>query len=225
MSSLWILAAIAAAAQAAALRHTVVPTDTMWDLAGRYYGDHFEWRRIADANPPPDVHDPHWIYPGQVLIIPDREGPPEAAPAPAPPAKPVRFTADPGPGTEAAPESLSTRFPTGLVGAPPSNYRMRALPGWSPDGAVTGFDGREIMAAEGDPIDVSVEKRAAAAGERFVVYRTAGPTEADADKTATYVVKIGLIQVRKPLTGNRYRAVILKSNDSVQVGDVIVRED
>lgn len=31
--------------------HTVVAGDTYWDLAGRYYGDNSQWRRIADANP------------------------------------------------------------------------------------------------------------------------------------------------------------------------------
>lgn len=48
--------------------HTVVPGDTLWDIAAMYYNDNFEWPTIYDANSG-QIADPHWIYPGQVLII------------------------------------------------------------------------------------------------------------------------------------------------------------
>jgi len=228
--------ALLASTASAERKHKVVLKDCLWDLAQYYYKDPFKWRKIADANPPPDVRDPHWIYPDQILIIPD-QGEPAAEPTaiapdeaavtpaepPAPPPKPVDFQADKGQDTVTVPESLSTRFPDGLVSAPPSNYRMMALPNWSPDGTIVGFNGTEIMAAEGDAIDLTIEKGKPVSGDRYEIYRRAAPTEADANKAATYVVKIGLVQVRKPLGGNRFRAVILKSNDSVQIGDLIVK--
>ena len=48
--------------------HTVVPGDTLCDIAKIYYNDNFEWPTIYDANSG-QIADPHWIYPGQVLII------------------------------------------------------------------------------------------------------------------------------------------------------------
>src|SRR5579859_4143878 len=77
-----ILALSLAPAFAAELptEHTVEVKDTMWDLAGRYYHDHFKWRRIAEANPPPKVSDPHWIYPRQILRIPALEETPAEQP-------------------------------------------------------------------------------------------------------------------------------------------------
>ena len=48
--------------------HTVVPGDTLWDIAAMYYNDNYEWPTIYDANSG-QIADPHWIYPGQVLII------------------------------------------------------------------------------------------------------------------------------------------------------------
>lgn len=236
-----MLLTLLAAAAGAERKHTVVPRDCLWDLAQHYYKDPFKWRRIADANPPPDVKDPHWIYPDQVLIIPDLDDsapepetpvpeeaavtPAEAAvtPAEAPVAAPVSFRPDEGQDMVTVPESLSTRFPDGLVSAPPSNYRMMVLPNWSPDGSIVGFNGTEIMAAEGDLIDLAIEKGKPASGDRYEIYRRAAPMEADTNKAAVYVVKIGLVQLRKPLGGNRFRAVILKSNDSAQIGDIVVK--
>lgn len=49
--------------------YTIVPGDTLWDLAGQFYGNHLLWPRIADINSN-IIQDPHWIYPGQKIKIP-----------------------------------------------------------------------------------------------------------------------------------------------------------
>lgn len=54
--------------------HTVVDGDTLWGLAQRYYQNPFDWRRIWEANRV-RIEDPNLIFPGQVLMIPGREGP------------------------------------------------------------------------------------------------------------------------------------------------------
>lgn len=90
--------------------HTVVSKDTMWDLAGRYYHDPYKWRKIAEANPPPNVKDPHWIYPSQVLRIPALE---ETSAAEQPAAQaPVAETDQPATATPApAPVAASVSAP------------------------------------------------------------------------------------------------------------------
>jgi hypothetical protein len=72
-------------------RHTVVDGETLWGLAQRYYNDPWRWPRIYEANRAPSgqVEDAHWIYPGEVIIIPDVEATPVVAgvviePVPAP---------------------------------------------------------------------------------------------------------------------------------------------
>jgi len=53
--------------------HTVVKGNTLWHLAEHYLGNPFLWPLIYEANTD-RIADPHWIYPGQVFIIPGLEG-------------------------------------------------------------------------------------------------------------------------------------------------------
>lgn len=65
----FLLAVGVISAQEGRTIHRVVEGDTMWDLAGRYLQNSFSWPLIWEANKE-QVADPHWIYPGQELVIP-----------------------------------------------------------------------------------------------------------------------------------------------------------
>lgn len=54
---------------AAQQEYTVVQGDSLSKIAGRFYGDVNQWRRIYDANRD-QVKDPDRIHPGQTLRIP-----------------------------------------------------------------------------------------------------------------------------------------------------------
>lgn len=49
--------------------YTVVKGDCLWNIAKRYYGNGAQWPKIFDANRS-KIKDPHWIYPGQVFVVP-----------------------------------------------------------------------------------------------------------------------------------------------------------
>lgn len=56
--------------------HTVVNGDTLWDLCGRYLNNPWYWPRVWSYNP--EINNPHWIFPGQVVrFYPGGEGPGE----------------------------------------------------------------------------------------------------------------------------------------------------
>ena len=49
--------------------HIIVKDDTLWDLSNTYQENPFLWPQLWEANR--YITDPHWIYPGDPLVIPD----------------------------------------------------------------------------------------------------------------------------------------------------------
>jgi LysM repeat protein len=79
--------------------HKVAAGETLWSLSQQYYSDPYKWPQIYEANRA-GIQDPHWIYPGQDLIIPNvaasvttvavTPAQPAAEPAAPPPPAPVQ---------------------------------------------------------------------------------------------------------------------------------------
>lgn len=45
--------------------HTVVKGDTLWDLSEKYLGSPWYWPKVWSYNP--QIDNPHWIYPGNLI--------------------------------------------------------------------------------------------------------------------------------------------------------------
>lgn len=234
-----VLAALLAVPAAAERTHTVVPKDCLWDLAKHYYQNPFRWRAIHAANTN-IVKDPHWIYPKQVLIIPDLPDasvgelparPVETQPAPTvepevAEAQPVDVEPAPQvkPEEEPVPEKwkpgLSRDLPEGLAGGYPSMKRVKVEKTWKEDGKIIEFEGREIMAAQGDVVQAKLPS--ARPGETYLVYRKVAAHEEE-DPKGTYLQTVGLVRVDESVGKQAYRLTILKSGDAVQLGDLLKR--
>jgi hypothetical protein len=74
--------------------YTIKPGDTLWDLSGRFLNNPWYWPKIWSYNP--EIANPHWIYPGNILkFYPSAEEAPTRV-EPVGPNTPVAKTDDAG---------------------------------------------------------------------------------------------------------------------------------
>ena len=47
--------------------HTVRKGDTLWEICDEYFNNPWQWPRVWSYNP--DILNPHWIYPGEIIRL------------------------------------------------------------------------------------------------------------------------------------------------------------
>lgn len=174
--------------------YVVRPGDTLSRISEAYFGNPFEWPRIWSYNP--QITNPHWIYPGDVIFLrPPAD--PSRAPAPRPPGRPGTHYPLGGFYTGSELETV------GLIRFSPTPYRLLSLT----NDVYVEFDDRDSVRV----------------GDRFALNRVVDRIYDDDDELigvkylVTGVLEVTSIPDDSPLVV----ATIVQAWDVIERGDVL----
>jgi len=179
--------------------HTVVTGDTLWDLSAYYFSNAWNWPNVWKLNP--EISDPHWIYPGNIVRL--REAGKEEVLAIK--KNPSEFDA-PGP----------------LI-APNQGYGLRQsayidLSDLKDAGHVDGSIAEKELLAVGDSVYVTYEKEVPTVGTVLAVYSEGTKIRRGGKVVGAYVQVAGELRITFAKKGKRARAVITRSVDPIERG-------
>jgi LysM repeat protein len=205
--------------------HMVQKGDTLWDLAAKYLGNPYAWPQIWELNQ--WVKDPHWIYPGDPLVIDLSRAVATAGSVPESVAnlQPDQRRADPN-----------------AVRRPELGFAFQdfiQLPFFAPDGAEAHYKSQGAFTitankredrrylGEGETVYMnSGANQGVKTGDRFLILKTVArklmhPVIAK-KKLGDVVQQIGVVRVTTAQP-NGSVAVIERCLDTVEIGDHLVR--
>lgn len=198
--------------------HTVQHGDTLWDIAARFLQNPWCWRRVWSNNQE-HIRDPHWIYPGQRIVLDRPLGVLSIA------------TAD---NTTVANMAIGKLSPTArvvvtaLTPAIPAidprlvllaaRYRLASAATVADAPRIVGLSGRRRLLVAGDTVATT---KPALNGETFDVMRALTPPAASYanEQPAVPLLRIG--QVRRQAE-NPQQFLIVHANAELSHGDLLL---
>lgn len=181
--------------------HTVQSGDTLWDLSSYYFSDAWHWPKVWGLNP--EISNPHWIYPGNIVRLRDADGTPE----------PTKLVVDPQDGFA----SIATKAPQRSLGF----HQMAYVDAQDLKDAAT-VDGstepKELLAT-GDAIYVTYpEGKVPKVGATYSIYSQGKSIDRNGESAGSYVLVRGELEITFAKKGKRARAIITRAIDPVERG-------
>ena len=191
---------------AEARTHLVVDGDTLWGISEVYMNDPFMWPALWSYNP--QVTNPHWIYPGDVIYLePYKAELVENVPIPE--EKPlVEIHAAKGRGVIAVPGIYLSEMP-------------------ETKGHILYSDQEKHMLTFGDMVQVdwvdAEMRNKVSKGQRFVIFSEGTPVkDEDGEPMAYKLIRVGTMELVDVQTESLSTGRIIKAFREIERGDIII---
>jgi hypothetical protein len=189
--------------------HVVRKGDTLWDISFYYFNDPWQWPKVWSYNP--QITNPHWIYPGDLVRLLPRG----------------MFAEQPGATAQLDPEgSADTPPPVDNLPAPASRTRVglkqRAFVEKSDlDKSITvdGAPDEKQLLTIGDSVYLSYPpNNPPKVGQRYSVYRPDNTVKAGGKDVGSYVHILGALEIVSVKQDKRARGVIVEAHREIERG-------
>jgi nucleoid-associated protein YgaU len=187
--------------------HVVRRGDTLWDICFFYFNDPWQWPKIWSYNP--QITNPHWIYPGDLVRLLPR-GVFAAAPATAP--------AEPGnPATPAPADTLPAPQRRIQVGIKQTAFVEKTDLDTSI--TITGSVDEKVLLGNGDQVYLSYPAgKPPRVGDRYSIYVPNNVVRSGGTEVGAYVHVLGTLQVASVKQDKQAQGVIVEANQEIERG-------
>ena len=186
--------------------HVVRKGDTLWDICFYYFNDPWQWPKVWSYNP--QITNPHWIYPGDLVRLLPRgmfASQPDATPPDTTPSDTKPIDKLPAPAQRRDVGIKQTAF------VEKSDLDKSIVV----DGAV---DEKELLAV-GDSIYLSYPaNNPPKIGQKYSVYKPDNTVKSGGKEQGAYVRVLGTVEVVSVKQDKKARAVITEANQEIERG-------
>ena len=190
--------------------HVVQKGDTLWGVCNTYYHDPWIWPELWEMNK--FITNPHWIKPGEVVMILDYEE--------------LKAKSQKKSSAVVKKRPLKKPKPMGIDVS--SFMNTKALGFLSkelvePWGKIFDFEVEKILLRENDTAYVKMHKHGIKPGNKFTIYNTSGPVNNPLtnEKFGYIYFYKGVLEIEKAATGYHI-ARISESFRSIQKNDLLM---
>jgi hypothetical protein len=189
--------------------HVVRRGDTLWDICFAYFDDPWQWPKIWSYNP--QITNPHWIYPADLVRLLPRGVFAQLPPAPSPPEN-----------------AVTPALPTPVDVLPAPQRRLEAgikqtafveKSDLDTSVAIDGSVDEKLLLGNGDSVYLRYPPgKPPKVGEKYSIYVPDNPVKSGNTEVGAYVHVLGTVEVVSVKQDRRARGVITEANQEIERG-------
>ena len=188
--------------------HVVRRGDTLWDICFFYFNDPWQWPKIWSYNP--QITNPHWIYPGDLVRLLPRGV----------------FAAAPAATVPVEPENLATPAPADTLPAPQRRIQVGIKQtafvektDLDTSITITGSVDEKVLLGNGDQVYLSSPAgKPPRVGDRYSIYVPNNVVRSGGTEVGAYVHVLGTLQVQSVKQDKQATGVIVEANQEIERG-------